>query len=453
MTRLPVKPGIDGLPTSQIPTDPSDFIDWFKNSFIPRWAANADIRNATPGTGVQISGTSDTPGFVGFEAIAGTSVLGNASGATGDVQAITAGADGEALQRIAGSLVFAPISIATADSITGDGTSGSPIELVHDSAAPGVSQYYGTDVGGLKGFFALPSAGGSTITTLTQAGGTSQTYTVPPTAHALYVICIGGGGGGGTGLRVTASTSGGGGSGGGGGSISVATLRTADVGSSVTVTFSSTTGGAGGAASPATGSGNNGVNGSDVTFGNFCAAAGGNHGNAGAQGGTTGGASAQILKANFAYGTAAPNNSTSAIGVAGSNPSGAAGVGNTNVASLYCACAGGAGGGINTVSNTAFAGGAGGGTTQAGGYPTQVPGGAGGAIATNGSPGTNGSGTQGGAGGGGGGGAVGAALPGNGANGGNFGGGGGGGGCCTLTPTVSGAGGNGGPAACIVIAW
>lgn len=440
------------MPTSLIPTDPSAFVDWFKNSFLPRWAANADIRNATPGTGVQIGGTSDTPGFVGFEKIAGNSVLGNPTGASGDVQPITAGADGESLQRINGSLVFAPVSVATADSVTGTGSALTPVQLVNDTLAPGNSEYYGTNVSGTKGFFALPASAGSSITTLTQAGGISQTYNVPGNANSVYVICIGGGGGGGSGIRCSAATSASGGTGGGGGSISVNLLRAADLGPTVAVTFSSTTGGTGAAASAATGSGNNGVVGSDVSFGNFCAAKGGNRGSSGSQGGTAGGAAAQLLQANFATGTASPNQSTGAIGVAGNSP-GCSFPSATSIASLFSACAGGNGGGVNTVGGTSFAGGAGGGTTQAGGFPTQIPGGAGGAVGANGSQGTNGSGTQGGSGGGGGGGTLSGASGGNGATGGNFGGGGGGGGCCNLTPVNSSAGGNGGLAACIVIAW
>lgn len=155
MTRLPVKPGIDGLPTSSIPTDPADFVDWFKNSFIPRWAANADIRNATPGAGVKIGGTSDTPGFVGFEEIAGNSVLGNPANTPGDVQAITAGADGQVLQRAGGALLFGPVSVVSGESISGSGTPASPLILLNDAASPGNSQYYGTDAAGNKGYHLL----------------------------------------------------------------------------------------------------------------------------------------------------------------------------------------------------------------------------------------------------------------------------------------------------------
>lgn len=150
--------GIDSIPTSTIPDDPTQFTSWFKNVYLKRWAANADVRNATPGTGVQISGTLNTPGFVGFQEISGNSVLGNATGVEGDVQAITAGADGEALQRLSGALVFAPISVISADSVTGAGTAASPLKLVNDLAAPAISQYYGTDVSGVLGYHTISTS-------------------------------------------------------------------------------------------------------------------------------------------------------------------------------------------------------------------------------------------------------------------------------------------------------
>lgn len=152
MTQLPIKAGIDGLPTATIPTDPSAFVDWFKNSFLPRWAANADIRNATAGVGVQISGDPNSPGFVGFEEIAGNSVLGNPTGVEGDVQVITAASDGQFLQRTGGILLFGPVAVVSADSISGSGSPASPLELVNDIAAPGASLVYGTDITGVKGW-------------------------------------------------------------------------------------------------------------------------------------------------------------------------------------------------------------------------------------------------------------------------------------------------------------
>lgn len=442
MTRLPIKPGIDGLPTSSIPTDPADFVDWFKNSFIPRWAANADIRNAIPGTGVQISGTSDTPGFVGFEAIAGTSVLGNPSGATGDVQAITAGADGEALQRIGGALVFAPVSVVSADSIQGDGSAASPLELVHDAVAPGNSRYYGTDVSGAKGFFALP-AGGATITTLTQAGGTSQTYPVPASAKIVLAIVIGGGGGGGSGGEFASSSGGGGG--GGGGGIGITMLSTALLGATVAVTFTSTTGGAGGTqiSTPTTG-GIAGTVGATANFGGFLKSTGG----AGGSGGTIGGAGAGGGGGTGIYGTGLAGGA-SALG--GASP-GTAQSSTAFAPGSYAPTGGGGGESINggTFFGGAAAGGGGGSLmTLAGGIAgtsggLAVPGGTGGAGAN-----SNAYAPASGGGGGGAGGVIGAA----GGPGGSFGGGGGGGGSCLNTGTHSGAGGNGGPAAVVVIAW
>lgn len=362
------------------------------------------------------------------------------SGGSGTVTSIGAAAATQSSIVVSGS----------SSPITGSGTFN--FALSGDANSPGNTEYYGTNSSGAKGYFPLPT--GSAISTILQSGGTSQTYNVPATANVVYVICIGGGGGGGSGCRVLAPTNtASGGTGGGGGSISVNTLRAADVGSSVTVAFSNAaTGGNGGAATTATGSGNNGVDGSNVTFGNFCAAAGGHHGSGGTQGGTTGGAAAQTLQANFAIGTPSPNQSTNAIGQPGGSPNSSF-VTSTSTASIFSACAGGNGAGLSTTVPSSFAGGAGGGTTFAGGYATQLPGGAGGAIGANGSPGTNGSGTQGGAGGGGGGSSTAGTVGGNGGTGGNYGGGGGGGGACNTVPTSSSAGGNGAPAVCIVIAW
>ena len=40
-------------------------------------------------------------------------------------------------------------------SITGDGSSGTPLKLVNDNASPGANKYYGTDNGGTKGWQAV----------------------------------------------------------------------------------------------------------------------------------------------------------------------------------------------------------------------------------------------------------------------------------------------------------
>lgn len=56
---------------------------------------------------------------------------------------------------VGGAGVLAAINVA--NSVTGNGTVGSPLQLVNDAAAPGNSFYYGTNGAGAKGFFALPS--------------------------------------------------------------------------------------------------------------------------------------------------------------------------------------------------------------------------------------------------------------------------------------------------------
>lgn len=51
--------------------------------------------------------------------------------------------------------------VSVANSIMNNGTSGSPIQLVNDTSVPGNFKYYGTDSGGTRGFFNLPSGTGT----------------------------------------------------------------------------------------------------------------------------------------------------------------------------------------------------------------------------------------------------------------------------------------------------
>jgi hypothetical protein len=64
VSTLPVKKGVDGIPSSAIPDSPTAFVSWFKNSFLPRWAAHADTRNAVAGAGVLIAGSLSTPATI-----------------------------------------------------------------------------------------------------------------------------------------------------------------------------------------------------------------------------------------------------------------------------------------------------------------------------------------------------------------------------------------------------
>lgn len=52
-------------------------------------------------------------------------------------------------------------TVSVADSITGDGSSGSPLQLSGDSASPGNSKLYGTNSSGVKGWYAQ---GGASLT-------------------------------------------------------------------------------------------------------------------------------------------------------------------------------------------------------------------------------------------------------------------------------------------------
>jgi hypothetical protein len=53
-------------------------------------------------------------------------------------------------------------TVVTANSVTGDGSSGSPVQLVNDTATPGLGKYYGTDaILGNLGYHSLPSVSNS----------------------------------------------------------------------------------------------------------------------------------------------------------------------------------------------------------------------------------------------------------------------------------------------------
>lgn len=60
------------------------------------------------------------------------------------------------------------ITVLGTNSISGGGdlTANRSFSLVNDTATPGVTKYYGTDAGGLKGFFDLPSTGSGTYASL-----------------------------------------------------------------------------------------------------------------------------------------------------------------------------------------------------------------------------------------------------------------------------------------------
>lgn len=65
-------------------------------------------------------------------------------------------------------------TINTTNSVTGDGSSGTPVKLVNDAATPGNSMYYGTNSSGTKGFFALPSSSTVAMSSITAATTTNS---------------------------------------------------------------------------------------------------------------------------------------------------------------------------------------------------------------------------------------------------------------------------------------
>ncbi len=84
----------------------------------------------------------------------------------------TVSAEGRLTAASSGNAV---VEVDTDQSVTGGPITGSgTITLVNDNAAPGNSQYYGTDTTGTKGFFPLPAGGGSVTevdTALSVTGG------------------------------------------------------------------------------------------------------------------------------------------------------------------------------------------------------------------------------------------------------------------------------------------
>jgi len=72
-----------------------------------------------------------------------------------------------------GDLTLNWLGASTTNSVTGNGYTGTPLQLVNDQNAPGNGMYYGTDGSGVKGWNVLPSSGSSYIfqNGLTEAAG------------------------------------------------------------------------------------------------------------------------------------------------------------------------------------------------------------------------------------------------------------------------------------------
>lgn len=68
-----------------------------------------------------------------------------------------------------GLLRFVGINITTSKSVTGNGTSGNPIQLVNDETTPAANKFYGTNLSGVRGWFTNASGGGGQTLTGTRA--------------------------------------------------------------------------------------------------------------------------------------------------------------------------------------------------------------------------------------------------------------------------------------------
>lgn len=299
---------------------------------------------------------------------------------------------------------------------------------------------------GSAGVMTYTVAASSTASTadvqiFTNAG--TATWTKPSGASAVYVYCVGGGGGGGGGAPGNTSTWRVGGAGGAGGNWTTATVPSALVGATETITVGA--GGTGGEATNGFVFGRNGTSGGASSFGSWVSAGGGASGSGGV--GSDGGANGCINSACTAT-AGSPSSSGGYTFIGASGASGITGTVGTPTAVVNAAGGGAAGGGISNV-NAPAAGGVGGAIV---GPSTQLAGGTAG-TASGGNAGVGGSRTPkepyGGSGGGGGGGNQ-TGNGGTGGKGGLYGGGGGGGGTC-ITGSTSGAGGDGGPGIVVVV--
>ena len=71
-------------------------------------------------------------------------------------------------------------TVSVLDSITGNGSVGSPLKLVGDVSSPGANQMYGTNGSGVRGWYAVSGGGGS-----------SQPFNVTPDTHDVAPTGVG----------------------------------------------------------------------------------------------------------------------------------------------------------------------------------------------------------------------------------------------------------------------
>lgn len=97
------------------------------------------------------------------------------------------------------AITKAGAALVVADSITGVGTTASPLQLSGDAASPGNSMQYGTNVSGTKGWYAQPAGSSITVkdgsTTITGANTVTFSGAIVSGSTPNATVTIAGGGG------------------------------------------------------------------------------------------------------------------------------------------------------------------------------------------------------------------------------------------------------------------
>jgi hypothetical protein len=118
---------------------------------------------------VEVTGAATFDGTILVDGVATMAAV-IAASITAPVGAITA-LEVSSISPIGGGSFPTPtFPVAVADSITGDGLTGSPLALVGDTASPGNSMVYGTNSSGIRGWYPAGGGGGAGTVTSVSAG-------------------------------------------------------------------------------------------------------------------------------------------------------------------------------------------------------------------------------------------------------------------------------------------
>jgi len=140
-------------------------------------SSSVAVSQLIAGTGITISPTSG----VGSVTVSNAGVLSLVSGSSLIVLSASTGAIS---LSVSSTIVVNTRAINTSGSLTGGGdlTADRTISLVNDNATPGNSKYYGTDSGGTKGYFDVPTGNPGTVTSIAAGTGLTTGSTAPITS-------------------------------------------------------------------------------------------------------------------------------------------------------------------------------------------------------------------------------------------------------------------------------